>query len=77
MSAAPQHTNRATPAQADDAHQPIFLDHRWQHEIMPLLPTGWAEQAHQLGAFSRVRNLAAPQMLLRALLAYALVRVRA
>lgn len=44
----------------------------WQAEIVPLLPPDLAAQAKALGAFQRVRKLAAPTALLRALLVFAL-----
>lgn len=44
----------------------------WQAEMVPLLPPDLAAQAKALGAFQRVRKLAAPTALLRALLAFAL-----
>jgi hypothetical protein len=44
----------------------------WQAEIVPLLPPDLAAQAQALGAFQRVRKVASPPDLLRALLAFAL-----
>ena len=44
----------------------------WEQEIVPLLPAELAAQARALGAFQRVRQVAAPTVLLRALLAFAL-----
>ena len=44
----------------------------WQTEIVPLLPPDLAAQAKALGAFQRVRKVASPPDLLRALLAFAL-----
>ena len=44
----------------------------WHAEIVPLLPADLAAQARALGAFRRVRKVATPTDLLRALLAGAL-----
>jgi Transposase DDE domain len=67
MPVLPQPTEPPTPAQlaaqAGDA---------WQAEIVPLLPPDLAAQAKALGAFRRVRKLAGPTALLRALLTFAL-----
>jgi hypothetical protein len=43
---------------------------QWEQEVLPRLPEGWQQQARDLGAFSRVRQLRDPGDLLRGLLAY-------
>lgn len=47
----------------------------WQAEIVPLLPADLAARARALGAFQRVRKLATPADLLRAVLIFALDRL--
>lgn len=44
----------------------------WEREVLPRLPQGWQEQAKELGAFSRSRQVSHPGDLLRGLLAYTL-----
>lgn len=43
----------------------------WASVLLPMLPTQWREQAHQLGAWQRARKLKEPGDLLRGLLLYA------
>lgn len=52
--------------------QAPWTDEAWASEIVALLPPGWAAQAQALGAFRRVRKLASPTALVRALLVFAL-----
>jgi Transposase DDE domain len=44
----------------------------WTTDILPTLPDDLDDQAHRLGAFQRVRGLACPSDMLRALLVFAL-----
>lgn len=62
-----KHTAPPTPAPLAD-----LTGDAWQTEIVPLLPPDLAAQATALGAFRRVRKVASPPDLLRALLAFAL-----
>jgi Transposase DDE domain len=53
----------------DTAQAPPFLTDLWASEVLPSLPGELALQAHHLGAFQRLRGIASPADLVRALLA--------
>ena len=59
------HTQSAPAPQATD-----LVGDAWSTEIVPHLPINLDAQAHSLKAFQRVRGLACPADLLRAILAY-------
>jgi len=64
----PAHHTQSTPApQATDV-----VGDAWATEIVPRLPLTLDQQAHALKAFQRIRGVACPTDLLRALLAYVL-----
>lgn len=66
MPVLPHHTEPAT------ALQPDLVGDAWATDVLPRLPPDLAAQARTLKAFRRVRGLATPTDLLRALLAYVL-----
>ena len=61
------HTDRVAPVQPES-----LVGDTWATEVVPRLPTALAAQARVLKAFQRVRGVATPTDLLRALLAYVL-----
>jgi hypothetical protein len=64
----PAHHTQSTPtAQATDV-----VGDAWAREILPRLPVTLDQQAHALKAFQRIRGVACPADLLRAILAYIL-----
>jgi hypothetical protein len=66
----PAHSHHTAVSQAS---QPLtLLEEAWATEVVPQLPADLDEQARTLKAFVRVRGLACPTDLLRALLAFAL-----
>ena len=61
------HTDRVAVVQPES-----LVGDTWASEVVPRLPTGLAAQARVLTAFQRVRGVATPTDLLRAILAYVL-----
>src|SRR5947209_3675219 len=66
------HHNAPAPVPQGGLSEVVFCDQRWEADVLPLLPTDFAQQAVAQGAFARVRGLAHPALLLRALLGYVL-----
>ena len=64
----PTHHTHALPSE----QLPALLSDSWTNEVVPHLPPDLDLQAMTLKAFQRKRNIACPQDLLRALLAYVL-----
>jgi hypothetical protein len=62
----PHHTDRAVEAQL------ALVEDTWTPAVVLRLPVAIATQAHTLKAFQRVRGLATPDDLLRAVLDYVL-----
>jgi hypothetical protein len=66
------------PTEAHDMTNPTFLpaesfaDEQWEQQVVPRLPTGWQEQAKELGAFVPVRKLHGASDVLPGVLAYVL-----
>ena len=61
------HTDRVAAGQPES-----LVGDTWATEVVPRLPTALAAQARALKAFQRVRGVATPTALLRAVLAYVL-----
>lgn len=64
----PAHHTQSAPA----PHATELIGAAWATEIVPHLPVNLDAQAHRLKAFQRVRGVACPADLLRAILAYVL-----
>lgn len=66
MAIHPHHTALSAPVPLD------LSDDAWHTDVLPRLPTELDAKARALGAFVRVRGIACPSDLLRAILAYVL-----
>jgi hypothetical protein len=66
----PVHPHHTFPP-ASEQLPPLLAD-AWLTDVLPQLPADLIAQAHSLKAFQRIRGLASPTLLLRALLAFVL-----
>lgn len=70
MSSYQYHTSPALDEQLQ-----AFNEQGWQEGVLSQLPEGWEEQAYQVEAYVRDREVQGPAQLLRAVLAYVVCQV--